>query len=198
MAREILLVSTSDGVHRIEMGLDNAVTSSFSIQMWITKYGVRMIDFVQAMSLNFISFMGGDLWVHNDDTVGRCNLFGEKRDCVIGVVSNQDPLKVKLYDSLGVHSTGEWEITEITIPASLNYPDGMYSKLPKERFKKRNGIFQAEFLRNMKTSSGTISIVDALNGEPLRGNNIYFLMKNTDNEQVKLFKIEVNATISKV
>lgn len=196
--REILLVSTSDGTHTLEFGLDDASDANFSLQMWITKYGIRMCDFAQSMSLNFITFMASDLWVHNDETVARCNLFGEKRDCVVGVVSNQDPLKIKLYDALGIHSTGEWDVISITIPASLNYPQGMSSMLPKERFKKRNGIFQAEFLRNMKTSSGTASVIDAINGETLRGNNIYMLLKNTDDDQVKLFKVAVNATISKV
>jgi hypothetical protein len=196
--REILLVSITDGTHYLAFGLDDNSLSNFSVQTYITKYGIRMCDFVQALSLNFISFMASDLWVHNDETVDRCDLFGEKRDCIVGIVSNQDPLKIKIYDSLGVHSTGEWDIISITIPASLNYPDGQESKLPKARFTKRNGIWQASFLRNMKTSSGTASVIDAINGETLRGNSIYMLMKNTDDDQVKLFKVAVNATISRV
>ncbi len=198
MARLIELIATATGEHYLLVGLDNNSLSSFSWQLWITHYGTRMIDWCQAMSLNFITFMNSDLWVHNDEDTDRCNLFGEQRDCVVGVVSNKDPLKIKIYDSLGIHTDHEWEVQEIVIPATLNYPHGMYSKIPKKRFKKRDGVWRAEFLRNMKTTSGTVSVINALSGEPLRGEAIYMKLRNTDTDQVKLFKVAVNATISRV
>jgi hypothetical protein len=117
------------------------------------------------------------------------------------VISNVDPTRVKLFVSLGIHSDGEWEITEVIIPATLNYPSGMYSKLPKERFKKRDGVLRAEFLRNMKTNQSTISVIDALNGEVMRGYECYMVLKNVNNpdgEQVKLFKVSVNTSSSRV
>lgn len=194
MARQIDILSNVDGTHYLLVGLDNNSLSSFSWQLWITKYGVRMCDWVQAMGLNFISFMGADLWVHNDESTDRCNLFGEKRDCIVGVVSNEQPLLIKMYDSLGVHTDGEWEVMEITVPPTLNYPDGMYSKIPAQRFKKRQGIWQAEFLRNMKTSSSTASVLDAINGEHLRGYSIYMKLRNTSNDEVKLFRLSVAQT----
>jgi hypothetical protein len=198
MAELITLTSTSDGIHELHFGMDVNTTASFEIQLWITKYGVRVIDWCQSMGLGYITFIGGDVWVHNDDDQDRCNLFGEKRDCIIGVVSNEQPNRIKLYDSVGVQSDDEWEIYEITIPATLNYPQGMYSKLPKQRFKKRDGIWQAEFLRNMTTSSATPNTRDAVSGEPLRGDSIYMKLKNTSNNQVKLFKVSVNQTLSKI
>jgi hypothetical protein len=198
MARQIDIISTSTGTHYLLFGMDSDELAGFSIMLWITKYGERMVDWIQAMGLNFISFLGSDLWVHNDEDQDRCNLFGEKRDCIVGVVANEEPTKVKLFDSVGVHSDDIWEITEIVIPATSNYPHGMYSKIPKERFKKRDGLWRAEFLRNMKTGSDTISVINALSGEPLRGYECYMLLKNTSNNQVRLFKVDVNATASKV
>jgi len=195
---QIDITASISGIHFIEFGLDNDELSSFSIQLWITKTGVRMCDWVQAMGLNFISFMSGDVWVHNDEDQARCNLFGEKRDCIIGVISNEDPLRVKIFDTLEIDSDSEWEVMEITIPASLNYPSGMYSKIPKERFKKRDGYLRAEFLRNMKTKDGTANVIDALSGEPLRGNAIYMKLRNISNSQVRLFKCVVSATKSRV
>jgi len=200
MAREILLISATSGSHYLLFGLDDSALSSFSIQMWIEKNGHRMIDFCQQMSLNFITFMGADLYIHNqdDDEQERCELFGEKKDCIVGVVSNEEGDKIKLYDALGVHTDHTWEITDIYISPSLNYPDGMYSKLPAGRFKKRGMIWRAEFLRNMYTSSSTASIIDLINGESLRGYEMYFLMKNTDDDQVKLFGVTIEMTKSKV
>jgi len=195
---QIDIIATTTGIHYLLFGLSDNELSSFSIQLWITHYGVRMTDWVQSMGLNFLSFMAGDLWVHNDDTVDRCKLFGEKRDCIVGYVSNIDPLRIKLFDSLEINSNSEWDVLEITIPATLNYPSGMFSKIPPQRFKKRDGVLRAEFLRNMKTNSDTASVIDAINGEALRGQIAYFKMKNTSNDQVMLFKVSVNAQKSKV
>jgi hypothetical protein len=150
------------------------------------------------MGLNWLSFLEGDLWIHNDDNQDRCNLFGEKRDCIVQVVANENPLQVKLLDSVGIHSDSVWEITSITIPPSLNYPAGMESRIPLEQFKKRDGVFRARFLRNLKSTSDTESINDAINGEPLRGYEALMTLKNTSNDQVKLFKVSVNMTTSRI
>jgi hypothetical protein len=73
----------------------------------------------------------------------------------------------------------------------------MSSKIPKGRFKKRDGVWQAEFLRNMKTSGNTLSIVEAIKGEPLKGNSAYILLKNTDTTETRLFKVDINLTKSR-
>jgi hypothetical protein len=150
------------------------------------------------MGLNWISFLGGDIWIHNDESVDRCNLFGEKRDCIVGVISNEAPLKIKLYNSLGVWSNKEWEVTSITIPATLNHPAGMYSRIPTAHFKKRSGVWRAQFLRNMKSTSDTASALDAIKGEQLMGQVAYMTLKNTSNDQVSLFKLEVNTDLARI
>jgi hypothetical protein len=201
MSRIIEIVSNSEGVHYLLFGLDNDSLSSFKIQMWVTKFGARYVDWAQALGMGMISFVGGDLWLHNDDTVPRCNLYGEQKDCIVGIVTNEEPTKVKIFDSLGIHSDGEWEVYSVTIPKTLNYPVGMLSKIPIERFEKRDGVLRAEFMRNLKSTSDTEKIMDAINGDPLRGYSAYLLLKNVNNtsgEQVKLFKISINSTLSKI
>jgi hypothetical protein len=172
--------------------------SDFKIQIWLTKYGERMVDLMQALGLNFITFMGGDLWIHNSDTQDRCNLFGEKRDCVVGVVMNEQPMTIKVLDTLDVHSNKTWEVTSITIPPTLNYPDGMESKIPESMFKKRSSIWRAKFLRNLKSSSSTNSVLDAIKGEELRGDTAYITLKNTSDDQVKLFSVTCNMSSARV
>ena len=198
MARIIEIVSTTSDIHYLLIGLNNDELSSFAMQLWITRYGRRMVDWVQSLGLNFCTFIGGDLWIHNDDDQDRCNLFGEKRDCIVEVVANENPLRVKVLDSIGVHSDSTWEVTSVTIPPTLNYPNGMQSKIPTAQFKKRDGVWQARFLRNMKSTSDTVSVREALNGEPLRGNEALLTLKNTSNEQVKLFRVSVNMTTSRI
>jgi hypothetical protein len=116
----------------------------------------------------------------------------------VGVVANEDATKIRLFDAIHIHSNDEWEVSEIVIPATINYPHGMYSKIPKERFKKRDGVWRAEFLRNMKSTDNTIKVINALKGEPLRGDCCYMLLKNTNTEQVKLFKVDVLQSTSRV
>jgi len=197
MAREITLISTRFGWHHLLIGLDADSLSGFGIQLWITRYGERLVDFVQAMGLNFCSFLGGDLWLHNDTTVDRCNLFGEKRDCIVGIVTNEQPMMIKILDSLGVWSNSRWEVVSVTIPPTLNHPDGMESKIPLAQFKRRQGVWRAKFLRNMKSTSDTSSILEAIRGEQLTGQEAYMVLKNTSNEQVKLFKVQVNTSTAR-
>ena len=199
MAIQVDLISTRTGFHVLQIGVDSDSLCDFRIMCWITKYGARLIDVAQAMSLNFITFMGGDVWIHNDDTLGtRCNLFGEKRDCIVGVVTNEEPLKIKMLDSIGVHSDSTWEVVSITIPPTLNYPAGMSSAIPTAQFKRREGIWRAKFLRNLKSASDSVRILDAIQGEQLSGQEAYMVLKNTSNNQVKLFEITVEMTTSRI
>jgi hypothetical protein len=191
------IVATTTGMHYLLFGQNANEMASFKLQMWITKYGKRAVDFFQGLSLGFISFMGGDIFIHNSNEVPRNYLFGEQKYSEVGIIVNQESNVIKLLDSIGIHSNGEWSVESITIPTTLNHPNGMYSKIPKARFKRREGIWQSEFLRNMKTTSGTISTIEAIKGEPLRGESAYIVLKNTDTEQTKLFKIDIRMTGSR-
>jgi len=197
MAREITLLSSSEGSHYLLFGMDHSEVSSFAIQLWIEKFGKRATDFLQAMSLGFASFMGGNIYLHNSDDVPRNYLFDEQKECKIGVVVNEQAPVKKILDSLGIHTDGEWEVESITIPADLNHPDGMYSMIPKTKFKKREGMIYSEFLRNMKTSGSTIKAIEAMTGEPLRCNEAYLILKNTSTDKVQIWGVDVNMSKSR-
>jgi hypothetical protein len=197
---QIDLISLSQGSHYLEFGLNADELCDFKIQMWITKYGKRAVDWLQHLSLGWISFMGGDLWIMNqpESLVDRCNLFGEQKDCYVGITANEEPNTIKILDSIGIHTDGEWEVTSVIIPKTLNYPNGMSSKIPSVWFKKREGILRAEFLRNMKSVSDTEDILELLRGESLRGYAAYILLKNTQTTQFKLYKVDINMTKSRI
>ena len=194
MAREIQIVASSSGIHYLLVGMSSGELASFSWQLWITHYGKRAVDWVQSLSLGFCSFMGGDTWVHNSDDVPRNNFFGEQKYSEVGIVANEQPSIVKVLDSIGIYTDGEWSVESVTIPKTLNQPHGMFSKIPKGRFVKREGVWRAAFLRNMKSTSDTISTIQAISGETLRGNAAYLVLKNTDTDEVKLYKVSINMT----
>lgn len=197
---EIQKIAVSSGPQHVCFGLDNGELSSFGIQMWITKYGKQAVDWVQHLSLGWVSFINGDIWVQNqpETLVDRVNFFGEKKDFIVGAVVNENPSTVKILDSIGIRTDGNWEVLSVTIPKSLSYPNGMTSKIPSGKFKKREGFLRSEFLRNMKTSSGTESVLELMKGEPLRGECAYLVLKNTSTTEVKLYMIELNMTSSKI
>ena len=197
MSRQVDLISTSTGKHYLLFGFNQSELASFSLMMWITHYGQRAIDWVQNLSLGFCTFMGGDVYTHNDPNVPRANLYGEQKEVKVGIVANQDANVVKLFDSIGIHSDEGWEVESITIPKTLNQPNGMYSKIPKGRFLKREGVWRSSFLRNMKSTSGTASVIQAISGESLRGYSAYLVLKNTSTTECKLFKIDINMTKSR-
>lgn len=195
--REVVLTSASQGVHHLQFGMNANELSSFKLQIYLTKYGARAVDWLQTMSLGYCSFMGGNIWIHNSDEVDRLSLFGEKKDCKLGIVANQEPNLVKLFDSLGLHTDGQWSVESVTIPATLNYPSGMYSEIPVDNFEMREGVWQSEFLRNEKTTSATAQKIEAITGEPLRGQTAYIVLKHSSTSKVRVWKVDVNMSKSR-
>lgn len=193
---EIELTSTSDGSHYICFGLDSSISSSFGVQMYIEKFGKQAVDWVERLSLGWVSFLRGDLWIQNSPDVDRNYFFEEYKDSIVGVVVNEQPDIVKILDSIGIHTDKEWEVTSVIIPESLNYPDGMSSRIPSARFKRREGVLRSEFLRNELSTNGTANVLDLLRGEELRGAVAILTLTNTSTDEVKLFKITVNMTSS--
>ena len=197
MSRTVEIIALTKGEHYVQFGFAQDELASFKVQMWIERKTKRAIDWLGAMSLGFVSFMGGNVWKHNSDNVPRNNLFGEQKDAKIGFAINEKATVTKILDSLGLYTNGEWEVESVVIPPDLNYPNGMYSRIPKETFQRREGVLYSQFLRNMKTSSGIVNPVEALTGEELRGNSAYVILKHVGGEDVQLWKIDIKAQSSR-
>jgi len=137
------------------------------------------------------------VWRHNSDNVDRCSFYGTTQDCVVQIVANENGGEVKILDSLEIHSNKLWSAV-IEIPENINYYRGMYSIVPKTRFRKREGILMSEFMRNGLTTSGAIRTLDYLNGEALRGYAAKITLTNDDTTKVSLLMVNVNMSNSKV
>ena len=194
---EYTMISGSDGTHRVEFGVDSSAAVSFGLSMYIEKTGQRLYDWAQSLGIGYISFIGNELWKHNSDDALRCNFYGEQKDMVVGLVFNEAAGQIKILDTIGLFTNKEWEVESITIPAAKNHPHGMYSKIPQGRFKKREGVLRAEFLRNMKTTGSTANSLQALKGEPLRGYCAYMVLRNSSTDKAVLFKVEIGSTASR-
>ena len=144
----------------------------------------------------FFSFLVGEMYRHNDTSVNRATFYGLKHDVLVDFIVNEVANEVKVFSSIAIHTDGEWTVDDLEIPENNNYPNGMVSKIPSTEWKKREGKYEAHFLRNMKTSSASSTALDLRNGEPLRGETMYVKLKNTSTSKVRLFKVDIIYEIS--
>jgi hypothetical protein len=156
------------------------------------------VDCYMRYKNKFYAFLNGALYLMNDSSANRATFFGQKWDAILDCVVNNDPLLVKLFDTIGIHTNGDWTVDEIEVIANQNYTNGMTSEIPSGRFEEREGIQLASFLRNKKTSSSVESTVDLYEGEQLRGRTMYIKMSNTSTSQVRVFAIDVTSTKSDI
>ena len=133
-----------------------------------------------------------NLWVLNSDTADRLSLFGNAKDMTIKVVSNKAANAIKIFNSLWLHASAKFEASSIIVPSTdTDTGREMKSKLSKELFEERRGIYSAPFLKNMKTTDGTERTNELLTGENLSGYSLEITLKNDSTTKVELFQIQV-------
>jgi hypothetical protein len=146
---------------------------------------------------NFTSYVNEDVWIHNTNTT-RNNFWGSQEDSVVRVVGTAHPNVVKEFLAMAIHSNAKWDVTNIQIPATINYPNGMESLIPEGRFEEDEGVLRSDYLCNMKSTSGSATVPDLLNGDNLRGYIIKHDLTSDDTTEVYLFKVDVISNISKM
>lgn len=97
----------------------------------------------------FCSFKNGKLFIHESDEVPAANFYNVQYPTRVKFVSNGHPDAVKQFWNIRISSTASFEAPEIIIPPNSDYKQGMLSRLKWNRFKSYEGIFHADFLRDM-------------------------------------------------
>jgi len=97
---------------------------------------------------------------------------------------------------MAIHSSTAWDVEDIQIPATYNYPNGMQSEIPEARFEADEGVFRSDYLCNMKSTSSTANTVDLLNGDSLRGYIIYNDLTADNTTVHTLYKVDIYSTQS--
>jgi len=139
----------------------------------------------------------GTLYKLNSDNVDRCNHYGSAQDSYVQFVSHAAPNQIKIFNSLGIYTDSIYVVEPIEIQPSLNYPNGMYSKIPATSFVNEEGVQRSEFLKNMKSRSSAATNYDLINGQDLRSNVIKIKMTNSSTTKIQLMKVDINSEISK-
>ena len=170
---------------------------------WVSFYDHKdtdgnWLDGYMAYKGRFFAFLSGAIYEMNSTSANRATFFDKKHDVDVDFVINAVANEVKVFNSIVLHSDGEWTGEDIEIPSSLNYPNGMVSKIPSTEWHEREGKYHAAFLRNMKTRSASATALDLRSGEPLRGETMYVQLTNTDISKKRLLKVDVYYDISGV
>lgn len=173
---------------------------------WVSFYNFAP-DLYGKIQNKFISFPdrytylnGGDLFIHDSLDVNRCTFYGDKYKVVIKMVFNKNHQAVKVYNSMEQNSNQVWDIgmnNSIKIRTSDKYPNGMQSRLKSALFDNIEGMYYANFLKDMLTDGSTPELYHLFNGRDLRGSTIELNMTSSDNDQVRLVSVTVNSQTSK-
>lgn len=161
-------------------------------QRWTTFYSFVPEMYGRLGRGIFTMFKDGELWVAHTNELHN-NFFGVQYPSQIQLVSNLEPTVVKMYFSTRVQSNDTWSYPEIVIPANESYPNGMSSRLTKNRFKLKEGDYWADFLRDLNDPKFNEELNALFKGRELRGKIIDILLENNSTERVVILGVDVTS-----
>jgi len=175
------------------VGVTATDTADFTITVTVTR---STIPVMQSSQSDLFGLSGEDVYIFNDNAT-RCNFFGTQKEYSVRIYGVESPNMIKIFESIVLHTNKYWDITDIQIPATLNYPNGMQSLIPEGRFEKEEGVLRSDYLCNQKTNQATATIPDLLNGDNLRGYIIYHDLEGDETVEHTLYKVDILSTTSK-
>lgn len=199
----------SDGALRISelkfydtlTGLQTGTTISFNegTNQWGPEYQYRAEQVVK-FGDDLYALKNGQLWKMNDNPV-RNNFFGEQFNSSIIFFANLNPSTVKQFFNIRVRSNRAWfapNTGDINILPVEQRPAGMLSRLTKNRFKNYQGVYFADFLRNIVDPRyADFTEVQALfKAESLIGEFMEITLINDDTVEVRLMEVDIKSSPS--
>lgn len=141
----------------------------------------------------FFTFKNGELWLQNSNPV--CNNFYDVQYVSkVKLYANLNPTTKKLYYNMRVKSNKVWfcpTIDDIIIYPYEGKPNGMKSRLKRNKFVPLYGDWFAEFLRNAIDPRFVVTADALLGGDELRGEVMEITLTNDDTVDVTLFEIDI-------
>jgi hypothetical protein len=144
----------------------------------------------------FFSFLdqSDSVWDHSNSGSTALEIYGEPKLAEVSVYGTAQPNRIKIFDSISIHSDSREWVNYVYIPISISYPHGMQSVIPNARFVVREGAMHGDYLFNALTDGVGFAANRLYSGETLRGHIIENLLYIT--EAAKLFKVDINWRIS--
>lgn len=177
---------------------DQVIVFNEKKNRWECTVDIENADLLRSTSRDLISFIDEDLYIHND-SANRGRFYGVDHAMQLNIIMNESVQFDKVLDSISLNTNnGDWVVTAIELPPTPQYPNGQSSRIPNAIFTQRESGMYAEFLRNMKTSSTSESLLELREGEQLRGQTATITLENSATTEVILFDVVINMSPSKI
>jgi hypothetical protein len=154
-------------------------------------------DFYGSTKDTVTSWKNG-LWVHNSNAVPLMNFYGTQYYPVISFVVNKATGITQDFKAMTLNATEEWfapNAGDLTIDANGTYREKQ-TKIPKGKFRKKEGKYYTDIPRNMLTHSNTPTMGDMLTGDVMRGQTMKVTMTNDTADDSEMTAITVNSNYS--
>jgi hypothetical protein len=168
---------------------NETVRYDYSDQSWRGFYEYYPENYL-SLSMLFISFKNGSIWIHNNDTI-KGNLYGTQNSMVMKTVFNENPTNTKTFLATAIHSNKKWSAPN---QGDVKTEDtDMYgtqeTRILENKFKYQDRVFYSDIPRDMKTPN---VIAPVINGDKMQGSILEIQIQNNHSQEVKLFAIDVN------
>lgn len=144
-----------------------------------------------------ISFKNGELYLHNK-TTSYNEFYGVDYPQKITIVGNKNPKFNKIFTNTAIRTNGEWNVPEMRILPTLNYPIGMKSRLKKAKFVNKEGVQYASFMNDMTDPRYATPSEALINGRPLRGECVEIDYQNESTDKCVTLMFTIGMTNSEL
>jgi hypothetical protein len=144
-----------------------------------------------------ISFKNGELYLHNK-TTNYNEFYGVDYPQKITIVGNKNPKFNKIFTNTAIRTNGEWNVPEMRILPTLNYPIGMKSRLKKAKFVNKEGVQYASFMNDMTDPRYATTSEALINGRPLRGECVEIDYQNESTDKCVTLMFTIGMTNSEL
>ena len=159
-------------------------SAQIAVQGWKNYYPFTPEGFSKLRN-EIVSFVNGELYLH-EAGVGYNNFYGVQYKRTLKYVVNQDTGVTKGFKAISTFSRNNQDVPEISIPATVEYPNGMRSRLVKANFRIFNGELYSETLRDETDPTFTDPLQALINGRPLQGEEAIVTIEDDSVEQSAL------------
>lgn len=162
---------------------------------WLSFYSFLPEYYGTISGDQLISFRGGALYEHNVNAT-RNNFYAEQFDSEAWLHCNKDAVVNKVFDSIEINSVNQWAAPDDD-SIVIERPIAMQSRLLAGKFRRQEGIYRSEFMRDNLNGGSSPTRNNLFNGRQLRGKEITIKLKNSDTDQTLLESVLIRSSVSK-
>tara|TARA_Y100001937_G_C7133200_1_gene338632 strand:+ start:3798 stop:5015 length:1218 start_codon:yes stop_codon:yes gene_type:complete len=177
-------------------GTYDTLTYDESVKGWVSFYNYKP-DFIFSLNKEFYSLYHNNVWEHYVNN-NYNTFYGETVNARVTFVANANPSDVKNFSAINYEGSPGWEMTGSNtdygayatkvLPSTDNTTGDIVSK-----FVDKEGKYYSQL---MNTNAGVLGQISGVRVSGVKGTTANVTMKHTSTNEVELFSVSHNVTIS--